>query len=455
MERQATMVKDMTEGKVVPLLLRFAFPLFVSNALQAVYNVVDMVVVGNYIGKAGMSAVSIGGDLLHLLTFVAMGFCSAGQVIIARAVGERRSEDIRKTIGTMFTFLLSVSAAIAVICYLLRASLLSWLNTPAAARAYAMDYLVTCVCGLVFIYGYNIVSAILRGMGDSKRPFLFIAVAAILNMILDVLFVKYLHMEVFGAALATVIGQGVSFLASLVYLYRRRESFGFDFRPASFRIDGPTFRRLLALGIPMAIQSAAINLSKILLMSWINLFDVTYSALAGIFNKLNTMCGVISQSFTTAGSTMVGQNLGGRKYKRVNETLLTILLIGMGFAALFTAVMLLWPEGVYGMFTPDPDVLSVAAVLTLPVILNFFGAGTRSVAFSLINGSGRAKLNLAVAIIDGMISRIGLAALFGFALHWDCFGFWMGDALAGFMPLLIGGVFYLSGRWRSREGAEA
>ena len=455
MERQATMVKDMTEGKVVPLLLRFAFPLFVSNALQAVYNVVDMVVVGNYIGKAGMSAVSIGGDLLHLLTFVAMGFCSAGQVIIARAVGERRPEDIRKTIGTMFTFLLSVSAAIAVICYLLRASLLSWLNTPAAARDYAMDYLVTCVCGLVFIYGYNIVSAILRGMGDSKRPFLFIAVAAILNMILDVLFVKYLHMEVFGAALATVIGQGVSFLASLVYLYRRRESFGFDFRPASFRIDGPTFRRLLALGIPMAIQSAAINLSKILLMSWINLFDVTYSALAGIFNKLNTMCGVISQSFTTAGSTMVGQNLGARKYKRVNETLLTILLIGIGFAALFTAVMVLWPEGVYGMFTPDADVLSVAAVLTVPVILNFFGAGTRSVAFSLINGSGRAKLNLAVAIIDGMISRIGLAALFGFALHWDCFGFWMGDALAGFMPLLIGGVFYLSGRWRSREGAEA
>ena len=365
MERQATMVKDMTEGKVVPLLLRFAFPLFVSNALQAVYNVVDMVVVGNYIGKAGMSAVSIGGDLLHLLTFVAMGFCSAGQVIIARAVGERRPEDIRKTIGTMFTFLLSVSAAIAVICYLLRASLLSWLNTPAAARDYAMDYLVTCVCGLVFIYGYNIVSAILRGMGDSKRPFLFIAVAAILNMILDVLFVKYLHMEVFGAALATVIGQGVSFLASLVYLYRRRESFGFDFRPASFRIDGPTFRRLLALGIPMAIQSAAINLSKILLMSWINLFDVTYSALAGIYNKVNIMAGVISMSFTTAGSTMTGQNLGARKYSRVNQILATIAVTGTVLALFGTLIMLFWPDAVYGIFTPDAELLSVAAVLTL------------------------------------------------------------------------------------------
>ena len=442
------MVKDLTRGPVAPLLIQFALPLFVSNALQAVYNVVDMVVVGNYIGKAGMSAVSIGGDLLHLLTFVAMGFCSAGQVIIARAVGEKRPDDIQRTIGTMFTFLLSVSAGIALVCFLLRSSLLTWLNTPAAARDYAMDYLVTCVCGLVFIYGYNIVSAILRGMGDSKRPFLFIAVAAILNMVLDVLFVKYMGMEVFGAALATVIGQGVSFLLSLVYLYRRRSSFGFDFRLECFRIDGPAFRRLLALGIPMAIQSAAVNLSKIVLMSWINLFDVTYSALAGIFNKLNTMCGVISQSFTTAGSTMVGQNLGAQKHKRVTSTLLAILLIGMGFASLFTAIMLLWPQGVYGMFTPDPDVLSVAAVLTLPVILNFFGAGTRSVAFSLINGSGRPRLNLAVAIIDGMISRIGLAALLGFALHWDCFGFWMGDALAGFMPLLIGGVFYLSGRWK-------
>ena len=449
------MIRDLTQGSVTRLLLVFSYPLLLSNLLQTVYNMVDMIVIGQFVGKAGLSAVSIGGDLLHLLTFLAMGFANAGQVILSQYIGAGNRERVKGTIGTMFTLLGAAAVVLTVVCALLLDTFLGWMNTPAESLLYTRQYGMTCILGMIFIYGYNLVSAIMRGMGDSKRPFLFIAVAAILNMILDVLFVKYLHMEVFGAALATVIGQGVSFLASLVYLYRRRESFGFDFRPASFRIDGPTFRRLLALGIPMAIQSAAINLSKILLMSWINLFDVTYSALAGIFNKLNTMCGVISQSFTTAGSTMVGQNLGGRKYKRVNETLLTILLIGMGFAALFTAVMLLWPEGVYGMFTPDPDVLSVAAVLTLPVILNFFGAGTRSVAFSLINGSGRAKLNLAVAIIDGMISRIGLAALFGFALHWDCFGFWMGDALAGFMPLLIGGVFYLSGRWRSREGAEA
>ena len=442
------MIRDMTEGPVVPLLLRFALPLFVSNALQAIYNLVDMIIVGNYIGKAGMSAVSIGGDILHLLTFVAMGFSSAGQVLIARSVGTGRHDEIKKTIGTMFSFLLSMSLGIALVCFLLRHSVLRWLNTPAAAERYAMDYLVTCACGLFFIYGYNIVSAILRGMGDSRRPFLFIAVAAVLNTVLDILFVKYLGMEVFGAALATVIGQGVSFLTALVYLYRRRESFGFDFRPESFRIDRAAFRRLLSLGIPMAIQSAAISFSKIVLMSWINLFDVTYSALAGIFNKVNTMCGVISQSFTTAGSTMAGQNLSAGRHSRVKKILGTILLIGLGFAALATLVMLLWPDAVYGAFTPDADVLGAAGVLTLPIILNFYGSATRSASFSLINGSGRAKLNLAIAIIDGVISRMGLAALLGFALKLDCFGFWMGDALAGFMPLVIGGTFFLSGRWK-------
>ena len=443
-----SMVRDMTRGPVVPLLIRFTLPLFVSNALQAVYNLVDMVIVGNYIGKAGMSAVSIGGDILHLLTFVAMGFSSAGQVIIAQAVGAQRHDDIRKTIGTMFTFLLSFSLIMAAVCYGLRFSVLGWLNTPSAAYDYTMDYMVTCVCGLVFIYGYNIVSAILRGMGDSKRPFVFIGIAAVLNIVLDIVFVKYLGLAVFGAALATVIGQGVSFLASIAYLYRHRESFGFDFRLSSFRIDGPQFKRLLALGIPMAIQSAAVNFSKIILTSWINLFDVTYSALAGVFNKINIMCGVISQSFTAAGSTMVGQNLGAREHRRVNQILTAIAAFCIGLSSLLTVAMLLWPDAIYGIFTTDAEVLALASVLTLPIILNFYGSATRSVAFSLINGSGKSKLNLAVAIIDGVIARVGLAALLGFALKLDCRGFWLGDSLAGFMPMVIGAVFYLSGRWR-------
>ena len=163
-QQTKSMVTDMTTGNVTKLLLSFAFPLFVSNTLQAVYNIVDMIVVGQYIGGAGMSAVSIGGDILHLLTFVAMGFSSAGQVLIARDVGCGRMEQVQKTIGTMITFLLSDSMVISFGCYFIRENILQWLNTPAESYAYTLDYTVTCIVGLFFIYGYNIVSAILRGM---------------------------------------------------------------------------------------------------------------------------------------------------------------------------------------------------------------------------------------------------------------------------------------------------
>ena len=449
-QQTKSMVTDMTTGNVTKLLLSFAFPLFVSNALQAVYNIVDMIVVGQYIGGAGMSAVSIGGDILHLLTFVAMGFSSAGQVLIARDVGSGNMERVKKTIGTMFTFLLSISLIISVVCFFIRYQMLNWLNTPAESYEFTLDYTVTCIIGLFFIYGYNIVSAILRGMGDSRRPFMFIAIAAVINMVLDIVFVAGFHMEVFGAALATVIGQAVSFIVSLIYLYRRKESFGFDFKLKSFRIDSSALRPLVALGVPMAIQSAAVNLSKIVLMAWINMFGVTYSALAGIYNKVNMVINIVSNSFTTAGSTMVGQNLGAKEYERVPRILRTVGTCTIVIATVFAVGIGMFQESVYALFTSDVSVLAAANILLIPIILNFYGSATRSVAFSLINGSGNTKLNYAVAVLDGIISRIGIAALLGFVMKMECLGFWYGDALAGFIPIVIGMCYFISGRWKKR-----
>jgi len=442
------MVNDLTGGNVAKLLLKFAFPLFVSNALQAVYNIVDMIVVGQFIGGAGMSAVSIGGDILHLLTFVAMGFSSAGQVLVAQDVGARRMDNVQRTIGTMFTFLLGASLIISVVCFFIRDQMLQWLNTPVESYAFTMDYTVTCIVGLVFIYGYNIISAILRGMGDSRRPFVFIAIAAVCNIVLDVVLVAYCGMEVFGAALATVISQALSFIIALIYLYRHKESFGFDFKLSSFAIERNALRKLVALGVPMAIQSAAINLSKIVLTSWINLSGVVYSALAGIYNKINMMISIVSNSFTTAGSTMVGQNLGAGKHERVPRVMGTVAVCGTIISTAVALAMLFFSGPIFDLFTNDADVLAVASILIIPTVLNFYGSATRSVAFSLINGSGNTKLNFAVAIIDGMISRIGIAAVLGFGIGMGCQGFWYGDALAGFMPFVIGMCFYVSGKWR-------
>ena len=449
-QKQGSMVTDLTGGSVAKLLLKFTFPLFVSNALQAIYNIVDMIIVGQYIGGAGMSAVSIGGDILHLLTFVAMGFSSAGQVLVAQDVGARRMDSVKHTIGTMFTFLLSVSLVISVVCFFLRDTMLGLLNTPPESYAFTMDYTITCMVGLVFIYGYNIVSAILRGMGDSRRPFMFIAIAAVVNIILDLVFVAGMNMQVFGAALATVISQAISFIIAIIYLYKHREGFGFDFKLQSFAIEKTALKKLMALGIPMAIQSAAINISKIVLTSWINLSGVVFSALSGVYNKVNMVIGIVSQSFTTAGSTMVGQNLGAKKYERVPVILRTVAVCGLLIAGAMSAALIFFSEPIFAMFTPDEAVLAASSIIVVPAVLNFFGAATRSISFSLINGSGNTKLNFAVAVIDGMIARVGIAALLGFAMNMGCQGFWYGDALAGFMPLVIGACYFLSGKWRKK-----
>lgn len=446
--KEKTLMTDLTQGSVPKLLFMFAVPLFVSNALQAIYNIVDMVVVGQVIGGTGMSAVATGGNILAILNFVVMGFSSAGQIIIARDVGLKDMHAVRRTIGTMFTLLLSMSLVVSGICYLLRGQILQLVNTPAEAYAYTMDYTVVCMMGLVFIYGYNIVSAIMRGMGDSKRPFMFVAIASVINIILDILFVAVLGMEVIGAALATVIGQGFSFLYAMYYLYRHKESFGFDFAPESFIPDRRTISKLCALGIPMALQMAAITISMTVVAAWVNSFGVIASACAGILNKLNQMVGILSQALTTAAGSMVGQNLGAKKYERVPKILFCAFASAFVINSVYVAALLTIPDQIFGLFTQDMAIITSASIIILPSIVGAYGAVTRCFAFGIINGSGNSRLNLLVAIIDGMIARIGVAYLLGWTFGMGPQGFWMGDAIAGFMPLLIGGTFYLSGKWK-------
>ena len=449
------MIRDLTEGSIWKLLLSFAMPLFFSNLLQALYNLVDMIVVGRVLGGTGMSAVSVGTDILHFLTFIAMGFGNAGQILIARLVGEKREKSISRMIGTMFTVLLGASLAVSAICILCRHGILGLMNTPPEAYADALDYTVTCACGLFFIYGYNIVSAILRGMGDSRRPFLFIGIAAVLNTVLDIWFVAFLGLGVFGAALATVIGQGVSFLFSLVYLYRRRDSFCFDFRPASFRVDRESLLRLVRLGIPMAIQSASVNFSKVVLSSWINSTGLIHSAVAGIYNKLNVIINVVASAFTAAGGAMVSQNLGAQKYRRIRGILIAVGVYSLILSGLLSLLLVLRPHEVFALFTSDEAVLLAAPMILWPSVFNFFGAAVRSIGFSMINGSGRPKLNFSIALIDGLIGRIGGAYLLGYTLDLGCRGFWLGAAGAGYIPFIIGMGFYLFGNWKKEAYGKA
>ena len=446
-----TLINDFTQGPILRSLVTFALPLFLSNMLQAIYNVVDMVVVGQVVGEAGLSGLSIGGDVLSFLTFISMGFSTACQTIIAQYIGAGWREKLSRFIGTMSSFLMLCAVGMSVICLTLRNHILTWLNTPTESWDQALAYSVTCMCGLVFIYGYNIVSAILRGMGDSKRPLVFIAIASVLNLGLDVLFVAVFQWEAFGAALATVVAQAVSFIISLIYLYKQRARLGFEFSLQHFRIDPAELGPLLKLGIPSAISCASIQISKLFVNACINNYGVTVSAVTGVGHKVDIFANQMSFAIATAGGSITGQNIGAEKYDRVKRVLRWAFLLTCIFAVITISAITLFPTPIFGIFTDEAAVLLVCMEYIPICCVNFSASALRGAMNSFNFGCGNYKFNFAVAILDGIVARIGFSLLLGFAMNLGYFGFWLGNALAGLVPFLLGIVYYLSGRWKKRS----
>ena len=446
---EKTNIRDFTSGNVRRQLVSFAAPLFMSNLMQIVYNMVDMIIVGQKLGKVGLSAVSVGGDVIGFLTFIAMGFSGAGQVIISQYLGSGQKNKISRFIGTMFNFLMGISVCLSIICMLLRSQMLSVMNTPPEAFDEAMRYSTVCIAGLLFIYGYNIMSAILRGLGDSIRPFIFIGIAAVGNVVLDVVFVLFMNMGSRGAALATVISQGFSFISCAAYMLRNRHRYELTLTRSELTcIDRGMLSSLIRLGFPMAIKFASVMTSKLFVNAFVNSYGVAVSAFSGIAHKIGTITNMISNSFNTAGSSMVGQNIGAGCYERVGKIMKSIFSITFLIDSGLSLLMILFPEQIIGLFTTDPEVISIGLKYVPIAVVMFYGSAARSATNALINGSGNYKVNFATAIMDGIVMRIGLALLFGLVMGMEAYGFWLGDALAGFTPFFIGMVFYFSGRWK-------
>ena len=398
-----------------------------------VYNMVDMIIVGQFVGTGGLSAVAIGGEVLMLITFVAMGFSNAGQILISRYVGGRRYDLVGEMVGTLFTLLESLAFIIMIIFLFSYQGILRWLNTPDDIWEYTRQYSITCVFGIPFIYGYNLVSAILRGMGDSKHPFLFIALASVINVVLDILLVWPAGLGPFGAALAHI---------------------HFDFHPSHFRIGKKVIRNLLSLGIPMVIQSAAITFSMLFVNSYINTYGTVAVAVTGVARKLESMISVVSQAISSAGGAMISQALGARKTERVPKIVFHALWIVAIPSGIFALITWLKPEWLFGLFSSDPAVMEMALTYVPVAMIQYLGCTLRPPSFALINGSGNSKLNLLVALLDGIFCRIGLSLLLGVVLAMGIRGFWYGNALSGLVPFLIGTGYLISGRWKNAAGSD-
>ena len=418
-----TLIADFTTGKLVS----FAMPMFLSHLLQIVYNMADMIIVGQTLGKVGLSAISVGGDIMNCMTFIAMGFSSAGQVLIAQYIGAKQHDKLSRFVATMSAALFGFACCVTGIGLLFRREIMELMHTPPS------------MAGIVFVYGYNAVSAILRGMGDAKHPFYFISLAALLNIVLDVIFVMQLGTGAKGAALATILSQGVSFLLCAGFICKNRERYHLSLTLGQFfHPEKVMLLSLLKLGVPMAIKNAAVQFSKMFVNSWVNSF------------KINMSVNMMSNSVNTAGASMVGQNIGAAQYDRVRQIVVAVYRIMLAVAAVASLVIYFFPEQVYGIFTDDPAVIRIGYEYIPIAILAFFSCAGRSGSNALINGSGNSRVNFITAVFDGIVLRLGLSVLFGIVLDMKYMGFWLGDALANFTPLWVGLLFYHSGAWKKK-----
>ena len=443
--------KDFTQGSIARQLFFFAIPFMASNALQVLYSTIDMIIVGEFVGTPGLSAVSQSSQIVNFATMVCLGFSNAGQVLLAQALGAKKRKEMNDIIGTLFTFIAIIALIFTGAMLFAQTWILNIMKIPEESYEMARDYLVICSVGLIFTAGYNMVSAVLRGMGDAKRPFLFIGIASAVNLVLDILFTGILDWGVAGAAWATIIGQAVSFVFSLFYLYRKKELFGFDFKIKSLAPKGKYVKMITELGTPMAIQSGCINLSMLVVNAMINSIGVVASATFGVGVRIDDIVNKISQGIQYAAVPMISQNIGASKPDRAKKVVHIAWIYSAILTTFFMVLYVTLGKQLFMIFSDDPMVHGMSGEFIKAILWMFPAFSLMRGSGAFIQGIGNAKLSMILALLDGVVLRIGLSWLFGIFFGWGFFGFVLGYGLAPYGYAIPSVIYFLAGKWKKRK----
>ena len=437
---------DLTQGNVGKMLLKFTIPFLLAQVLQALYGIVDMFIVGQFMGDYGITAVNTSSNVSYFITNLVSGFAMSGTVLVAQYIGAKEEENAKKTIGTIFTMFIILSVVVTFVGILFAPTLLTILKTPVEAYKEACNYLYICFTGTIFICGYNAVSAVLRGLGDSKRPLAFVAVAAATNVVLDIIFVGPLNMGAGGAALATIIAQALSFILAVITLYK--QNFIFDFKPKSFVIDKTKVPLIFKIGLPSAVQSTVVNVSIFFVLSRINVYGLAASTAAGICAKIDSFAILPTIAISQAVSSMVGQNLGAREVERTRETLFAGIKISLAFAVVLFFVVRTCGSPLIKLFGCDAQTVEIGLIYIKHVTICYFGNAVVFMFSGFATGSGNSIFAMLNAICNMVIARIGLVFIFEDILGLGLPGIFMALGLSQFAGLIPSTIFYLSGKWK-------
>ena len=442
--------KDLTVGPVLPLLISFALPMVLTNLIQQLYSMVDLMIIGKYVGSVGTVGVSTGGELSDLMTPIASAFATAGQIYIAQLAGQKNREKMNTVIGTLLTLMGGVSFVAVIVTLLFYKQILGALNCPGEAFDSAAGYLLITAIGMPFIFGYNGICAILRGMGESKRPLLFVAIAATINIFLDLLLVVVFHLDAAGTAIATVVSQIGAFVASLIYMIKRKEAIGFEWKLKNFKMNMHDLGVILKLGIPQMIRVGSVQGSMLWVKANINGFGLVASATYSVGNKIDKLIMLFVQGVDGAGGAMIGQNLGARKLDRVNEIMKKMLLTSLSLAVFAAAAFYFLPTQLYSLFTNDPEVIEYGKIFLRIMMISCFVNAFSGATKSITTGAGAALLSLIIGVLDG-VTRVLICLIALAIMGHDAAAFFWGAALCQLIPGIVSGIYFLSGKWKTKK----
>ncbi|MDP2338208.1 MAG: MATE family efflux transporter [Bacteroidota bacterium] len=439
-------MKDFTVGKEAKLILQFSVPLVLGNIFQNLYNVVDSIIVGRFLGKEALGAVGASFPIIFLLISMVIGVGSGASTVVSQYFGAKKIKEVKRTIDTIFVFFLGSSILITILGISFSEEIFKLLGLPADILPHAVRYLNVYMLGMFFFFGFSGISSILRGLGDAKTPMYFMIIATINNVIFDLLFVVVFKWGIQGAAYATIISEGGAFITAAYYLSKKHPIINLSWRKYIF--DRDIFRSCIRIGLPTGFQQSFVAFGMMAIMSIVNGFGTNAVAAYSAAMRIDSFVKMPAITFSSALSTFVGQNLGAFEERRAKTGLRATLLFSTIYCILVSLLIIIFGKHIMLLFTSDPAVIKIGQGY-LVIVSSFYLLFSVMFTFTgFLRGAGATLIPMIATFTALYIVRIPAAVFFSGIIGVN--GIWWGEPMGTFVGMLILLVYYRSGKWKGK-----
>lgn len=439
-------MQDFTKGKVIRQIFLFALPMLIGNVFQQMYNIVDSIIVGRFLGKEALAAVGASFPVIYALVAFIIGIGGGFSIVISQYFGAKNYENVTKSVDTMVITLGLFSIFLTFIGIYFSEDIFLLLRLPIELFPQAKLYLNTYLSGTILFCGFNTVSSTLRGVGDSKTPLYFLIISTITNIILDLVFIVGFDMGIKGAAWATVISQGVSFFAAVMYLNKYHKFI--KYKLVKLKFDKTILGQSIRIGLPSAFQQTFVAFGMMALMGIINSFGTNVIAAYTAASRIDSLALMPSMNFSQALAAFVGQNIGAKNIERIKSGYKNTILMSGSLCILLTIIIIIFGESMMKIFTNDPDVIAIGEEYLIIVSSFYLIFCLMFTTHGVLRGAGATLIPMFITLIALWVIRIPIAYLLTPVL--GATGIWWAVPCGWTMGLTASWLYYKSGKWKNK-----